>query len=138
MKTKTFVIALLCLMLVSIQGAMLVNAKMGSITFHVFKDLDRDLVFDAGEPSPPWAIVRLKMQGDCPFPWFKWNRTRIIGDRGDVTYRFVWYPCDYRLVANYVWWEIGSDFWTYDGILRLDEKNIGTKLYIPLTEYYIP
>ena len=140
MKTKTFVIALLCLMLVSIQGAMLVNAKMGSITFHVFKDLNDNKVFDADEPSPPWAIVKMKMQKD-PFFWFMANRVKLMIRTGNVTYRFVLYPCDYRLVADYSCQPLpgmGAEFWTYDSPLHLDEKNIGTKLYIPLHGYYIP
>src|SRR5512136_1636597 len=99
MRTKAFGIATLCLMLVSIQGAMLVNAKIGSITFHVFKDIDGDQMFDEDEPSPSWAVVNLKKQSGCPF--FMFNRFRLALGSGDVTYRFVSYPCDYRLVAHY-------------------------------------
>ncbi len=132
MKTKIFVIALLCLMVVSIQGAMVVNAKMGSITFHVFKDMDYDKVFDEGEPSPPWTIINLKKQSGSPF--FMFNRLRLALGSGEVTYRFAQYPCDYQLVAHYernidyILWED----WTYEGILHLDEKNIGSIVYVPL------
>jgi len=139
MKTKIFVIALLCFMVISIQGAMLVTAKMGRITFHVFKDLNRNQVFDTDETSPPWAIVKLKMQDDYPFFWFMVNRVRLVVGSGDVTYRFVQYPCDYRLVADYYYSPdgLGMYFWKYDGILHLDENNIGTKIYIPLLGHYI-
>jgi hypothetical protein len=140
MKTKIFFIAMLCLMLVFLQGVMLVNAKMGSITFHVFKDLNRNQVFDTDEPSPPWAIVKLKMQGDHPFFWFMVNRVRLVGGIGDVTYRFVQYPCYYRLVADYYYSPdgLGTYFWNYEGILHLDENNIGTTIYIPLKGGYVP
>ncbi len=132
MKTKIFVIALLCLMLLSLQCVMLVNGKMGSITFHVFKDMDYDKVFDEGEPSPPWAVVNLKKQSGSPF--FMFNRLRLALGGGEVTYRFAQYPCDYRLVAHYectpgyVVWED----WTYKGTIHLDEKNIDSTVYVPL------
>jgi len=138
MKTKTFVIAMLCLMLVSLQGAMLVNAKMGSITCHVFKDVDDDQIFDANEPSPPWAIINLKKQSVSPF--FIFNRLRLARGSGDVTYRFVPYPCDYRIVAHYEYSPDGAgmESWSYKGLLHLDEENIGSTIYIHLKGGYVP
>ena len=141
MKTKTFIIALLCFMLVSLQGAMLVNAKMGSITFHVFKDYNKNGIQDANEHSPPITIVKLKTQGDSPFFWFMANRVRLVGFSGDATYRFVTYPCDYLLVAHYEYIlpaGIGLEIWHYGDFLHLDETNIGSKLYVPLNGTYVP
>lgn len=137
MKTKTFVIALLCLMLVSIQGAMLVNAKMGRITFHVYKDLDNDKIFDANEPSPPITKVHFKIQdsNSC------YNRVRFVGFRGEVTFWLDPYPFDYRLTAQYDYPlnnGLGLMIWRFDGSLQVNEENIRTIMYIPLTGAYIP
>ena len=132
MKTKIFFIAILFLMLVFLQDAMLVNAKMGSISFHVFKDVDYDQIFDANEPSPPWAIINLKKQSGSPF--FIFNRLRLALGSGEVTFRFAQYPCDYQLVAHYectVGYVVWED-WTYKGTIHLDEKNIGSTVYVPL------
>jgi hypothetical protein len=133
MKTKTFVIALLCLMLVFIQGAMLVNAKMGSIKFHFFKDLDNDKVFDANESSPPWLVVNLKKEGGI-------NRFRFVVFSGVVAYRFVLYPYDYHLFANYFRCPegLGVEDWSYEGTLHLDEENRGSIVYVPLNYTFTP
>ena len=133
MKTKIFFIAMLCLMLVSLQGVMLVNAKMGSITFHVFKDLDDDKMFDANEPSPPWAVVNLKKQDGI-------NRFRFVVFSGGVTYRFVLYPYDYHLFANYFRCPegLGVEDWSYEGTLRLDKENMGSVVYVPLNYTFTP
>lgn len=138
MKTKTFIIVTLCLMLVSLQGAMLVNAKMGSITFHVFKDFDDDKVFDANESSPPWAIIKLKKQSG--FQFFMFNRLRLALGSSEVTYRFIQYPCDYHLVAHYEYSPggAGMEFWYYESPLHLDEGNIESTIYIPLKGGYVP
>jgi hypothetical protein len=138
MKTKACVFVLLCCTVLSLQGAMLVNAKIGSVTVHVFKDLDDDKMFDENEPSPPWAIIKLKNQNGCPF--FMFNRFRLALGSGDVTYRFVQYPCDYRLVAHYEYSPggAGMEFWYYESPLHLDEENIESKVYIPLKGGYVP
>jgi hypothetical protein len=140
MKTRIFFIAMLCLMLVSLQGAMLVNAKMGSITFHVFKDMDDDKMFDANESSPPWTVIKLKMQGNYPIFYFLFNRLRLVGGSGDVTCRFIRYPCDYHLVAHYEYSPdgLGMEFWYYESPLHLDAENIGSTIYIPLKGGYVP
>ena len=140
MKTKIFLIVMLCLMLLALQGAMLVNAKMGSITFHVFKDIDDDKVFDTNEPSPPWTVIKLKTQCNFPIFYFLFNRIILVGGSGDVTCRFIRYPCDYHLVANY-WYSpdgTGTELWYYESSLCLDENNIGTKIDIPLKGGYVP
>jgi hypothetical protein len=108
-------------------------SKMGSITFHVFKDLDNDKMFDANEPSPLWAVVNLKKEGGI-------NRFRFVVFSGVVTYRFVLYPYNYHLFANYFYCPLGLgvEDWTYDGTLRLDENNIGSTVYVPLNYTYTP
>lgn len=137
MKIKTVIIALFCLMLVTLQGSMLVSAKMGHIRFHVFKDLDRDKVFDKNEPSPPITKIHFIIQDSN----FHYSRFRLVGLRGDVTFWRVPYPFNYRLTAQYDHPRsdgLGLEIWGFDSSLPVNQENVRTTVYIPLTCSYIP
>ncbi len=133
MKITIIFTALVCLALISLQGAMPVTAKIGRVTFHVFKDVDNDRMLDANETSPPWAVVNLKKQGGM-------SRVRCAVFSGDVTYRFVFYPNEYHVYVDYFRSPegLGVEDWSFDGTLRLDEETIGSVIYIPLNYSFTP
>lgn len=112
-------------------------SKIWSITFHVFEDLDRDKVFDENEPSPPITKVHFKIQDSN----FRYSRFRLIGFRGEVTFWFVPYPFDYRLIVQHddiLNNGLGIIVWRFDDSLQVNEGNIRSTIYIPLTGSYIP
>jgi len=119
MKTKTFLVILLCLMLVSVSGAMLVNAKRGSFTAHVFKDLNENNVQDPDEPSVSKVLVS----------FFSPFRVKLTNSDGDATFRFLPYPAGYYMVVRYFQ---SHESWLGVGGILLCEESLGWTTDVPL------
>ena len=119
MKTKTFAIILLCLMLVSIQGAILVSATRGSFTAHVFKDLNGNNVQDPDEPSTSKAVVS----------FYSPVRVKLTNSNGEATFRFLPYPQPYNIAARYF---SQNEYWFGVGGIFLIEGTLGWTTDVPL------
>ena len=120
------------MVLVSVPGAMLVNAKIGSFTFHFYKDLDGDNLFDANEPSPSKTRVQLiPLSAIHPAFWFRFIN-RYTDGNGEVAYRFVLYPRYYRLFAIYHDPAL-DEYWTITVYgMSLGEEDLGSTSYWPM------
>lgn len=107
-------------MLVSMQGAILVNATRGSFTAHVFKDLNGNNVQDPDEPNTSKAIVNFMSSA---------FRVKLTNSNGDATFRFLLYPAGYNMVARYF---SQHEYWFGVGGILLQKEDLGWTADIPL------